>query len=168
MHYFLYSLIRFIAALFLVVIGTVGILIPWSENIRSTLTHFILEDSIAIFLFGFIMLVTGLFSMVNILINMRRTHYVINSGSTRITVDESVIQQYLISYLKQLFPKVNVHGHAKLKSNRIQIFIEFPYHPTLEQEALVERVKKDLSSLFASKLGYTGDFRLSVSFQPIP
>lgn len=166
MHYFFYSLIKFIVALSLVVVGTTSLFIPWSENMRKALAQFILEDSLAIFLFGFAILVIGLVAIGNILIHARHTHYVLESEEGNIIIDDSVIQQQLNFYLKQLFPTSDIPAYVALKSNQIYVSIEFPYCPFIEQKLLLEKVKKELTALFSSTLGYNKGFRLSASFHP--
>ena len=80
-------------------------------------------------------------------------------------IDESVIHEYIVTYLKQQFPSRDIPVQINIKNNQIYFFIEFPTHPRDEQQKLLEKVKDDLSKLLSSKLGYRNDFRLSASFR---
>src|SRR5271154_2175868 len=95
---FFYSLISFIIALFFVLMGSFAIIIPWSEAVRTRLVRFILEDSLAISLFGFAVLVIGLSSLANIILNAKRKTYRLKSDSGLIDIEESVIQDYVNAY----------------------------------------------------------------------
>lgn len=165
MYNFFYSLISFIIALFFILVGIVSIMIPWSENVRADLIRFILEDSLAISLFGFAFLVIGLAIVINILLNSRRSYYHVKSGESAIAVDEAVIQQYLTIYWKQLFPDSDIPYKLNLKKNRIHLSVDLPYHPQEEQRLLLERIRQDLRRLFSSQIGYADEFSLSASFQ---
>jgi hypothetical protein len=146
-------------------IGLVGILIPWSINVRTLLTRFIFEDSIAISLFGFSFFIIGLAMFVHIMLNMQRRHYRISSLKGPATVDETLIQGYLNTYWKQLFPENDIPCHLQLKHNKIHIAVDLPYCPIQEQKPLLERIRKDLIGIFAKVLGYKEEFFLSASFQ---
>lgn len=161
-----HSLINLIIALFFMLIGIVGITIPWSNNVRSLLTRFIYEDSLAISLFGFAFFFISLAMVINLLLHFRQRHYRINSSKATATVDEAVIQEYLNSYWKQLFPKNDIPCRLDMKDNKIHIAVDLPFLPIQEQKPLLERIRKDLIKIFAKVLGYSDEFFLSASFQP--
>lgn len=168
MSNFFYSLISFVIALFFMLIGVVGMMIPWSINIRNALATFIFENSLAISVFGFTFFVVGLAIVVNILLSTQRRYYKINSLNSSTSVDEAVIQQYLHTYWEQLFPKTDIPCHLTLKDNKIHIAIDLPYLPIQEQRPLLERIRKDLIEIFSRILGYRDEFFLSASFQTKP
>lgn len=168
MKNFFYSLISLFIALFFILIGIVGIMIPWSEVTRTTLIQFINEDALAISLFGFAFIVIGLAIVVNILLSTRRRYYLIRANDTSIAVDEAIIEQYLHAYWNQLFPGRDIPCRLALKDNKINITVDLPYLPVAEQKKLLERIKEDLRNTFADMLGYRDEFNVSVSFQPAP
>jgi hypothetical protein len=168
MHNFFYSLISFIIAIFFILVGIVAIMIPWSADIRTSLVQFILEDSLAISLFGFAFIVIGLAIVVNVLLNARRHHYHLRSGDKAIAVDESLVQQYLELYWKQLFPNNDVPSRLAIKDNIIYVHVDFPYLPVDQQRPLLERVRRDLKIKFEKTIGYKEDFHLYATFQPEP
>lgn len=165
MNHFFYSLINILNAFFFILIGIVGILIPWSVHVRTLLTQFIFEDYLAISLFGFAFFITGFAIFMNILLSTQRRYYRINSSRTTTTVDEAVIQEYLNTYWKQLFPENDIPCHLQLKNNKIHIAVDLPYLPIQEQKSLLERIRIDLIEIFSKVLGYREEFFLSASFQ---
>ena len=165
MQNLLHSLVKLVVALFFVLIGTIGLFIPWSVVLRTNLVQFLLEDSLAISLFGFTFIVLGIFVIANIIINSRIKRYVMKGEGGLTEIDESVIHEYIVTYLKQQFPSRDIPVQINIKNNQIYLFIEFPTHPRDEQQKLLEKVKDDLSKLLSSKLGYRNDFRLSASFR---
>jgi len=160
-----HSLVSLFIALFFVMIGLVGAMIPWSSSTRNLLIRFITEDSIAISLFGFAFLFIGLAIAGDIIFNMRRRHYSISSLKGTATVDKAVIQEYLDQYWKSLFPENDIPCFLALKDNKIHISVDLPHLPIQEQKPLLERIRKDLMSLFAQVLGYRDEFFLSASFE---
>lgn len=165
MKNFFYSLISLIIALFFIMIGIIGIMIPWSDVTRSSLIQFLNEDALAISLFGFAFIVIGSAIVVNILLSTRRRYYLIRANDTSIAVDESIIEQYLAAYWGQLFPGKDIPCRLSLKDNKIHIAVDLPYMPISEQKKLLEKIKEDLRNTFADYLGYRDEFNVSVSFQ---
>lgn len=164
MKNFFYSLISLIIALFFILIGVIGIMIPWSEITRTTLIQFINEDALAISLFGFAFIIIGVAIVVNILLSTQRHYYHIRANDTSIAVDEAIIEQYLAAYWSQLFPGRDVPCRLSLKDNKIHIAADLPYMPVSEHKKLLERIKEDLRNTFADTLGYRDEFNISVSF----
>lgn len=168
MYNFFYSLISFIIALFFILLGIVGVMIPWSANVRADLIDFILKDSLAISLFGFAFIVIGLAIVSNILLNARRSYYHIKSGDHAIAVDEAVIHQYLKHYWKQLYPDHDIPYQLTIKHNKIHLNIDLPYQSVAEQRPTLERIRQDLRRLLNNQLGYQDEFSLSAAFQAAP
>lgn len=166
MYHLFYSLISIIITLFFVLMGSLAIIIPWSEAIRTRLIQFIQEDSLAISLFGFAILVTGLSWLANIILNSRRKTYRLKSDSGLIDIEESVIQDYVNAYCKKLFPDHEIPCRLVIKDNKIHLSIDFPNVPENDQKDLLNRIKIDLKSTFARILGYRDQFYLTATFQP--
>ena len=168
MYNLLYSLISFIIAVFFVLIGVISILIPWSENVQGILVNFILNDAIAISLFGFAFIVIGLTIVIDILLNTRRSYYTVKSGSFSVSVDETVLQQYVTQYWKKSFPSQDIPSRLTLKNNQIHISVDLPYEARENQRPLLEQINSDLQREFAEYLGYEKQILLSASFQAAP
>jgi hypothetical protein len=161
-----YSLINIAIAIFFLVLGLVAIMLPWSPMVRTDVIQFILEDSIAIFLFGFVFLIIGLVLVIYTLLSTRRSYYRLKGGPQSILIDEQVVQDYLDSYWKHLFPQAVVPNRLQIKKNKIHLVADLPYVPAAEQKQLLESIKADLTEMFSSFLGYKEPFYLSASFQP--
>lgn len=168
MNYFLYSLITLFIALFFILLGFIGVIIPWSHNMQSLAVALILENSALIFIFGFSFLCIGIATAVNILLNARRKYYHFKVSGQTVSVDSALIQNYLQTYLKDLFPDAEIPYHLDLKKNNIHITIDLPYIEPENQAALLERIRTELRELFSSFLGYRQQFHLSASFQTPP
>lgn len=166
MYNFFYSLISLIVALFFILIGIIADMIPWSETTRTTLIQLLNEDALAISLFGFVFIVIGLAIVVNILQSTRRSYYHIRANDSSIAVDEAIIEQYLKTYWQQAFPGRDIPCRVALRNNKIRITADLPHYPLSEQKQLLEKIKDDLSNIFADTLGYRDEFNISISFQP--
>lgn len=160
----LYSLISFSIAVFFILLGLICILLPWSPGMRTNVIQFILENSVTIFLFGFGFMMIGIFIVINILLSARRQYYQIQSDTNPVLVDESLIQEYVNGYWKELFPEAEIPSRLTLKQNKIHVQADLPYLSEPQQEILLERIKKDLKDLFGRILGYQEPFYLSISF----
>ncbi len=165
MNNFFHSLVVFIAALFFIMLGLVGIMIPWFPGMRMEIIEFILEYPLAILLFGIALVMAGFGIVFYILFHSRRRYYYIYSGSNTAAVDEAVIKQYLDIYWKQLFPDQDIPNRFTLKDNKIHIAVDLPFLPPQQQQLLLERIKLDLRNTFSKLLGYRNGFSLSASFQ---
>lgn len=165
MYHFIYSLISIIITLFFILMGAIAIIIPWSEAVRIRLVQFITEDALAISLFGFALLVIGLSSLANIIVNVKKKTYRIKSDSGLIDIEESVIQDYVNAYCKKLFPDHDIPCRLVVKDNKIHLSIDFPNVPENDQKDLLNRIKTDLKGTFARILGYRDQFYLTATFQ---
>jgi len=146
-------------------LGLVAVLLPWSPLVRADIIQFILEDSIAIFLFGFVFIVVGLAIVISILLSTRRSYYRLKGGVQSVLIDEHVIQDYLDTYWKELFPKTTIPNRLQIKKNKIYLSADLPYIPQEEQKVVLERIRNDLTDIFSSFLGYQEPFHLAASFQ---
>lgn len=165
MNNLFYSLITLAIALVFLLTGIVGIMIPWSTEVRAGLVRFINEDSVTISLFGLAFIIVAAAIIANIVIGMRRSYYHISSGNYGVSVDEAAIQQLLNAYWQQTFPGQDIPSRLTLRNNHIHIAADLPYTPADEQTLVLERIRQDLRETFGSVLGYTSEFYLSASFQ---
>src|SRR5262245_47693607 len=109
-----YSLLSLIVALFFILLGIIGILLPWSTTVRDDLIQFLINDSLAISLFCFVLMMIGLGIVIHIAMSARHSYYYIKSKGNPTWVDENIIQDYLETYWKQLFPKAHVINRLML------------------------------------------------------
>lgn len=164
MNHIFFSLISLFVALFFTLLGIVAVIIPWSPAMRGELIRFILDESVAISLFGIAFLAIGLSALVNIYLNSKRCYYYVKSKDASVVVDEGLLYQYLNIYWKQMFPKTEIPCQVFVRNNKIHISVDLPYLPTAEQKPLLERIKQDLESSFKKNLGYQDEFYLTATF----
>lgn len=165
---FLYSLISLFIALFFILFGIIGIILPWSASMQSLAVTLISENSLLIFLFGMSFLAIGVATAVNILLNARRQYHHFKVSGQTVSVESTLIQNYLQKYFKELFPGVEVPYQLQIKKNKLHITVDLPYIAKQDQEALLERMRTELRELFSDFLGYRNAFHLSASFQSLP
>jgi hypothetical protein len=164
----LYYFVNFGVGIFFLILGILSIIMPWSPTIRSNLIKFILENSMAISLFGFGFFVIGFTLLINLYMNSKRHYYYVRVGHKSISIDQEVVQQYLDAYWKQLYPHNDIPTRLLMKKNRIKVTAELPHMPLGEQKLFVEKIQDDLQDIFSRTLGYPHDFMLALSFQPKP
>lgn len=163
-----YYLVSFVVAGFFLLLGVIGIILPWSPNVRTELIMFILENSIAISLFGFVFLVLGITLLINLSSITKRRYYYVRGGQRAIIVDEAILQHYLESYWKELFPLHDVPHHLVIKKNKIRIIADLPYTETDERKPLLDRIQDELGDILNRVLGYSQELVLAVNFQTKP
>lgn len=162
------SLISLVIAIFFLMLGVVSIMLPWSPSARADLIDLILQDSMVLAFFGLGFILIGLSIVIHIALNARHHYYHIKTGPYSIQVDESIIQDYLDSYWRQLFPYAEVPNRFMIKRNKIHITADLPYVPPSEQKILLKQSSDELAQLLESFLGYRQPLTLSASFQPEP
>ncbi|MBA3238938.1 MAG: hypothetical protein H0T62_11415 [Parachlamydiaceae bacterium] len=166
MNHFFYSLITFFIALFFILLGFIGILLPWFPSMQQLVLTFLFEYSKITFLFGLSFLAIGIAFALNVLLQGRRDYYQFKVKGNEVSVDTELLQNYLHKYLRELFPENDLPCQLQLKKNKIHVTIDFPYMEQAEQQNLLEQLRKELKELFISLIDYEHDFFLSASFQP--
>lgn len=166
LYKFLYYIISFVVAAFILCLGIIAAILPWSASVRTDFITLILENSVAISLFGFGFIIVGAGMFINLWMNAKRSYYYVRVGGKSVAVDEEIIQHYLEAYWKHLFPKHEIPCKLILKKNKIKIIADLPYAPPDERKLFIERIQEDLQDILMKILGYSREFVLSVSFQP--
>lgn len=165
MHNFFYSLISFIVSLFFILFGIICMMFPWDADIRTAAIQFVLENSLAIVLFGFGMFLIGASVIVNLFQNVRKRYYHVRTDANAISVDENIIQSYLNSYWKNHYPNEEIPYRFTINKNKIHLYADLPYCPKPQQQTEVERIQSELSALLRRSVGLKTDFKLSLSFE---
>ncbi len=166
MIHFFYSFIIFILALFFVVLGLLSFMVQASQGIRSEVIGFIIEDTVFLFLFGIVSLLIGLAIIFYLITSFKKSYVKIKSKNNHtFYLDESIFQDYLKSYWKQLFPKNDIPNHIVLKKKKVLIAADLPHVPVSQQKALLIRIDKDLKDIFTRLLGYHQEYEITLSFQ---
>lgn len=162
-HY-LSFLISIATALFFILLGLFGALLPWFPKVRAKLAVFFLENSVLMFLFGLTLMFIGGACIAGIVYGSRRHYYSIKTSTHRVTVSDDVFHDYLSSYWKKIFPNTDVPCTVKIKDNQVHITADLPYVPLEEQKGLIEQMQLDVTDIFARYLGYRAEYLFSVSF----
>lgn len=168
MNYFFYSSISFIISIFFILLGVVGVLLPWSSDMRTRITQLLLEESWLVFLFGLGFIIIGTAIVTNLILSTKRRYYEIRSNHLVTKIDESLFQDYLSTYWKQLFPACEIPNQIILKNNKIHVAADLPYIPLEQQKTLLERIERDLNDIFNRILGMRYEYVISISFQSEP
>jgi hypothetical protein len=169
MIHFFYSLIAFIIALFFIMLGILGLLVQISDSIRSDVIGFIIEDTLILSLFGIACILIGCAIVFYLLTGFKKRYFKIRSkDNNAFYLDESLFQDYMKNYWKQLFPKQDVPNQVVLKKNKVLITADLPYVPEAQQKTLLSRIDRDLKEMFTRLLGYRQEYVISISFQSEP
>lgn len=166
MIHFFYLLITFIIALFFIILGVLAVMVQASSDIRSEIISFILEDNMFISLFGAASILIGIALVFYLMTSFKKRYFKIKSkNNSAYYLDESLFQDYMKSYWKQLFPKNDIPSHIVLKKNKVFITADLPYVPEAQQKALLTRIDRDLKDIFTRLLGFHQNYIIKLSFQ---
>lgn len=165
---FFYVLITLVIALFFIGLGLIGVLIQASSNIRADVITFILEDHLFILISAIASLLIGAAIIFYVITGFGKRYHQIKSDKGSFYLDESLFEDYMKNYWKQLFPKQEVPNHVLVKKNKVQITADLPYVPENQQKALLARIDRDLKDIFHRLLGYKQEYVISISFQSEP
>lgn len=168
MIHFFYSLISFLIALFFILLGVIGVLIPWSSSVRAEVVNLISQHYVGISLFGLSFIAIGVAVVVNILLSSRTSYYQFTVGKNHVFIDEAIVRRYLTEYWKELFSGQEIPNRITLKGNKIDVVADLPYVQPAQQAELLAKIQKELTDLFGDLLGYHQQFHLSLSFQSDP
>lgn len=158
--YWMFSVI--IGAFFLL-IGAVGLALPWSEIMRTEMITFLLEDSIIIPSFGLGCLIIGLSILIYTFFSTRQRYIDIRTGELAVTLNENVIRHYVDAYWKDVFPCYTISSSIKIKKRGIYINAHLPALSQKEQVAFTDQVQNDLGDIFGRLLGYPHEVFLTAT-----
>lgn len=166
MIHFFYSFISLVIAIFFILLGIICVILPWSSGMQSLAISLLVDNGVLIFLFGLSFLAIGFATALHILLSTRRQYYHLKVCDQPVSVDAMLIQNYLHTYLKELFPDIDVPNRVEIKKNNIHVTLDLPFVEPENQEIVLERIKSELKEIFSSLLGYHQQFYLYASFQP--
>lgn len=164
MSHFFYSLIKFCIGLIFIASGIAGMLVPWSAAIRTAFIEWLLEGSMDIMLFSFGFFVIGVYLVIYSLQHARIKYHRIKIDDPSIQISETLVQDYLGSYWKSLFPSSDVPCKLEMRKKKIAIQADLPFIPMDDQKELLQRIENDLSELFRKIFGYRHRLDILISF----
>lgn len=151
----LFSAIHLLVVFFIMCVGAVLVFLPLSPKLLFAVTMSLIDrpdaygkvglgvlGSSVVLFFGFYML------------NRRRF---IQYKMKGFSIDPKVAEGYVRDYWHGLFPGNDVEVVVR-KPRQLEVIAQMP---TVEEE-LLERIEKELGSIFSSKLGYNDSFILTV------
>lgn len=151
-----------IGTLFLL-IGALGVALPWSDILRTEMITFLLEDSIILPSFGAGCLLIGLSILIYTFFSTRQSYVDIRTGELAVTLNENVVQHYVDAYWKDVFPTYPITSSIEIKKKAIYINANLPSLTPKEKNAFLEQVQKDLGDIFGRILGYPHEVFLTAT-----
>lgn len=151
-------------AIFFLVLGLIGMIIPFSPYLRTEVVDFILSNTLALAILGFFFFAIGLGALIQLSQAARRHYFTLKRKAVDFDVSEKVILDYLSLYFRDLFPNTEVSSRVILKKNKVKIIADLPFFPKLEQESLVKKIEEDLVDILRELIGYPHELLLSISF----
>lgn len=152
--------ITLLIGVFFCIGGLMSMILPWSSHLQAAITQLILENSWTLTIFGAFCILAGISIVIYALRQTRDRYVEIQTGNLSITLDEKIIHQYLEAYWKKRFPSAKIPFTLNLRRRSLEIIVDFPDIPHLEQKRLLEQVKDDFNDLFGRVLGYPYDVHL--------
>jgi hypothetical protein len=165
MGHFFYLLNHSFIALFFILVGFFSLIMPVLPKMRAFVVQFIQEESELMLLLGVGLIVIGFSFLVSVFLRISRRYIHVSKDPNAVKVDKSIIHQYLNSYWENMFPKQEIPFRFIIKQEKIQIFADLPFMPSLEQKPFAERIQKELSDIFLRSLGYREALEVSIAFQ---
>lgn len=159
------ALVSLLVAFFFIVLGLMGMILPWSVTARTAVIEFLLLNTITLSIFGFFFFVVGVATIFYIFETSKRRYIRITKEGYKTEISEAVVNDYLSSYFRELFPRTDIPFKTELKKKRAEITIDLPFVTKDEQKDLLEKIEKELSNLFRDILGYRKELRLIISFE---
>lgn len=156
----------FVLALFFTILGLMGMILPWSEAVRSEVVTFILNNNLLLSLFGFFFFIMGVGLFFQIAYGFKRKYTTISQGESKVDISEEVFHDYLSIYFNELFPYTEIPCQISLKKRKARVTADLPYVPQDEQKAMLKKIETDLSDIFRELIGYRQALLLSISFAP--
>lgn len=163
---FLSLTFNFIFGTFFFFLGLFAVIFPWAPKIKQATVFFLLEDTLILSLFGLAFALVGCSIVIYALLNSRKKYLCLRIGPKALTINETVIKQYLESYWIENFPNASIFYDLILKPYYIEVIAELPAVPLREQKIFMEKIKADLKDLFGRVIGYSHEIRFFAHFQP--
>lgn len=147
----------------LVFVGVILVFLPWIAAFRQGFIELLLTNKAILMLLGVAISSIGSLLLINT-INQRHHYYHVSKGNRAITVDNTVINQYLHTYWQNLFPNKKINSDVLIKKNSLHIVAELPDCPFEKQDELLKKIEDDLTDLFNQILDYKKKLTLSIHF----
>ncbi len=164
LHHFFRNLINLSQAILFLILGAIGVIIPWSARLQEVATQFIQDRRIAVFIAGLGFLAIGVVLLISWRQLYKRHYYYVRSGKRSVAIDEKLVDGYLRTYWQDRFPELDIESQASLWNQQLQILVHFPPVPKPEQKQILTQVQNEVDELLTYYLGYHEPFRLTATF----
>lgn len=165
----LLSVLSLLFTLFLGFTGLILLILANSSYFRGLVMH-VLQGGSSFFTFTGILLIALSISLALTLSHLSARRFLdIKMGKNRLSIQETVVEQILGEVWKSFFPDREISHQVVVKKNKIEVAVVLPPIEEESRQTLLGQIERHLCRLFESKLGYTDDFILLVSFDnPVP
>jgi|GEM_PF-4023690 len=164
MRHFLSCSCSLLLALFFVLLGLFAMLLPWFEKVRMLAIRMIQNESGVLALFGFAFFLMGVAFIGHAVANAGKKSFVIKLKEQKVTVNESLVRNYLREYWQEAYPHHEIPFRILFKRHRLFVQADFPSLSDEEQRTTLQKVERDLEEILHGVIGYRGDVDVSIQF----
>ncbi len=155
----------FCVGLFLMFLGLVSVLLPWSHKVSYTVETFLREGGATLFILGIAFLAFGATLIGYLLKASRQSRYYIKTGDYSVCVDERVLDEYLKTYWTERYPDFTIDSKIEIRDDkRLHIGLKLPAIDAPKQRPFVESLEYELKDLLVNVCGYRKPFHITATF----
>lgn len=165
MFNFFNTLSHGILGLFFLVMGGIGILIPWAPALQRELVYFFQENHAVVFVLGAGFALIGLGILLGQYYRLKKRVFHLKRGSFSIDLNEKVFRQCLDKYWKNRYPRIAIAHQLQMKRGKVVMHAELPDVPEAQRQSVLKSIQDDLEDLFIRVLGYQGTLQFNAQFK---
>lgn len=155
----LFSAVQFIFVVVVLSLGAFLIGLANAPLLRSAIATMFLEKSALFTFLGVMLLIIGLLLLLGFYSMQRGRYLSVEMKDRKTQIEIRLVKEYVEKYWKNTFPDQDVHTEVLIYPNqKIELSLQIPNLSFEEQQAVLEKVEKELGDLFAKKLGYNREF----------
>jgi len=159
----LFSAVHFFVVLFIIALGVFFIAIPYADHFRFLLSAMLLDNPDVFAKIGWGVLSLGLMLFFGFYLLNRKRYIHLTMQASKLSIEETIVRDYVYDYWKSLFPKNEVVTDIVITGNeQIEIVANLPKVAMENDDALFEKMEKELSAILERRLGYKRDLLLTL------
>ena len=153
-----FSAIELLVVLFILGSGLLLMGVHYSPILRNGAIRLLIEQQWFLLSVGELLVILSLFLFVGFYFMNRRRFLSFQVGSSKASINESIVSDYVTSYWKENFPEVKALPEVCFRGGKeLEVIAHVP-----EGDQLLERVESELSVVLARKVGYEKPFTLTI------
>ncbi len=157
----LFSAVQFMFVVLLLLVGGMFIGLDYAPHLRSSISNFFANHGSGFLFIGLTLLCCGVLLLIGFYSMNRGAYFTLTMQAK---VDPKIFESYIQHYWDELFPQAKLATHIILHpSQQLEIFAEIPPLQEDEQEAILEKINRDLSRILSQRLGYTSTYQLKLA-----